>query len=92
VRRVVELDVAWIAPADLEAVDALARLQLAATRRGVRLHLRHPSTELRDLLALVGLTEVFALDGDDGPSARAGDDPAADRRVQARRTTRSMPR
>ncbi len=69
-RPVVELDVAWIAPADLEAVDALARLQLAATRRGVRLRLRHPSSDLRDLLNLVGLAEVFAPDGDDGTVSR----------------------
>ncbi len=91
-RPVVELDVAWIAPADLEAVDALARLQLAATRRGLRLRLRHPSTDLCDLLQMVGLAEVFGLDGDDGIVSRGVDDPPANRRVQARRTTRRMPR
>jgi hypothetical protein len=70
VRPAVELDVAWIAPADLEAVDALARLQLAATRRGVRLRLRHPSSDLRDLLRMVGLAEVFASDGDGRTGSR----------------------
>lgn len=69
-RPVVELDVAWIAPADLEAVDALARLQLAATRRGVRLRLRQPPSDLVDLLHLVGLAAVFAPDGDDGTVSR----------------------
>ena len=63
---VVELDVARISPADLEAVDALARLQLVATRRGVRLRLCNPSSDLLDLLDLVGLAELFAPDGSDG--------------------------
>ncbi len=66
VTPVVELDVAWIAPADLDAVDALARLQLAAARRGIRLRLRHPSSDLRDLLHLVGLEAVFAPNGEGG--------------------------
>jgi len=30
----VDLDVSWLVPADLAAVDALARLQLAAARCG----------------------------------------------------------
>jgi hypothetical protein len=93
VRAVIELDVAWIAPADLEAVDALVRLQLAATRRGVRLRLRHPSADLCDLLQVVGLEEVLELDGDDDRTvSREVDDPPANRRVQTRRTTRRMPR
>ena len=65
-----DLDVAWIAPADLEAVDALARLQLVATRLGVRLRLRHSSSDLLDLLNQVGLAEVFAPDGNDGTVGR----------------------
>jgi hypothetical protein len=70
VRHVVELDVAWSAPADLEVVDALARLQLAATRRGVRLRLRDPPPDLLDLLDLVGLAGVFAPDGGGGAGSR----------------------
>lgn len=45
--------------ASLERVDALARLQLAAQRRGWSVQLDHPSDELLDLLELVGLTDVM---------------------------------
>jgi ABC-type transporter Mla MlaB component len=44
---------------DAVAVDALARLQLAARRSGCRVRLRHPSDELRELLAFVGLRDVL---------------------------------
>jgi ABC-type transporter Mla MlaB component len=44
---------------DAVTVDALARLQLAARRRGCQVRLRHASSELRDLLALMGLTDVL---------------------------------
>jgi hypothetical protein len=30
--RIVDVDVSWLVPADLDAVDALARLQVAASR------------------------------------------------------------
>jgi ABC-type transporter Mla MlaB component len=46
-------------PADAVTVDALARLQLAARRRGSIVHLRNASPELRDLVALMGLTAVL---------------------------------
>ena len=46
---------------DLELVDALARLQLLARRRGVSLQLR-PCEELRELLHFVGLTDVLSLE------------------------------
>jgi hypothetical protein len=39
-------------------VDILARLTLEARRAGCALHVRHASDELRDLLALAGLTEA----------------------------------
>ena len=42
------------------AVDALARLQLAATRRGSRIRLLHPSSELLELVSFMGLAEVLA--------------------------------
>ena len=45
--------------ADMTLVDALARLQLAARRRGRSIRLREPCQELCELLELVGLTEVL---------------------------------
>jgi ABC-type transporter Mla MlaB component len=53
-------DVAAVA-ADVVAVDALARLQLAARRHGCRIRLQHTSAELRDLIAFMGLDDVLAL-------------------------------
>ena len=46
--------------ADAVTVDALARLQLAARRRGCRVCLCNASDELRELVSFMGLTEVFA--------------------------------
>jgi hypothetical protein len=46
---------------DLALVDALVRLQLAARRRAWLVRLRGASEELRELLELVGLAEVLAL-------------------------------
>ncbi|MDQ2881302.1 MAG: hypothetical protein M3Y48_08690 [Actinomycetota bacterium] len=43
---------------DLAVVEELARLQLAARRLGCSIQLRGPCTELRELLVLLGLTEV----------------------------------
>jgi hypothetical protein len=40
---------------DLALVDFLARLQLAARRRGCSIRLRDPSPELHDLLVLAGV-------------------------------------
>jgi ABC-type transporter Mla MlaB component len=45
--------------ADAVAVDALARLQLAARRHGCRVRLRHASRELRELVAFMGLADVL---------------------------------
>ncbi len=44
---------------DAVTVDALARLQLAARRRGCRVRLRHASDELRGLIAFMGLCDVL---------------------------------
>jgi ABC-type transporter Mla MlaB component len=44
---------------DAVTVDALARLQLAARRRGCRIRLRGASAELRALVAFMGLTDVL---------------------------------
>ena len=40
-------------------VDALARLQLAAQRHGCRIRLENASPQLRELVDLLGLTEVL---------------------------------
>jgi hypothetical protein len=47
---------------DLALVEALARLQLSARRRGGRLRLANVSDELRGLLELVGLDRVLAVE------------------------------
>jgi anti-anti-sigma regulatory factor len=47
---------------DLAMVDVLARLQLAARRRGLQLRLRRAPPELRELIQLVGLTDVLGVE------------------------------
>jgi ABC-type transporter Mla MlaB component len=49
-------------PPDAQTVDALARLQLAARRRGCRVRLLGASAELLDLVSLIGLGEVLPTD------------------------------
>ena len=44
---------------DAVTVDALARLQLAARRQGCRVRLRNASGELRELVELMGLSDVL---------------------------------
>jgi ABC-type transporter Mla MlaB component len=44
---------------DAVTADALARLQLAAGRRGCQVRLRGASTELLDLLGFMGLSDVL---------------------------------
>jgi ABC-type transporter Mla MlaB component len=46
--------------ADAVTVDALARLQLAAQRRGCQVRLRHASKELIGLVAFMGLRDVLS--------------------------------
>lgn len=46
---------------DLEAVDALARLQLEARRHGCTLWLRHACPDLIELLELAGLAAVLQV-------------------------------
>ena len=55
---VVLCDVDGVEP-DAVTVDALARLQLAARRHGCRVRLRRASAELTELVAFMGLTDVF---------------------------------
>jgi ABC-type transporter Mla MlaB component len=44
---------------DVVTVDALARLQLAARRRGCHVVLQHASDDLRRLVAFLGLADVL---------------------------------
>jgi ABC-type transporter Mla MlaB component len=57
----VDLDVSWLVPADLSAVDALARLRLAASRCGRSLRLHGADGGLAELLELVGLSDILHL-------------------------------
>jgi ABC-type transporter Mla MlaB component len=59
----VELDVSWLVPADLGAVDALARLQVVAARCGRRLRLHGADGGLAELLEFAGLAGVVHLCG-----------------------------
>jgi anti-anti-sigma regulatory factor len=55
------VDLSALAP-DAATVDALARLQLEARRRGERLELHGASDELRDLIVFVGLGDVLRVE------------------------------
>jgi ABC-type transporter Mla MlaB component len=57
----VDLDVSWLVPADLNAVDALARLHVAAIRCGRWVRLHGVNSGLLELLDLVGLDDVLQL-------------------------------
>ncbi len=57
----VTCDVAGLTPADATAVDALARLQLAARRLGGAIRLRDASDDLLELLTLTGLRDALPL-------------------------------
>jgi len=59
----VDLDVSWLVPADLTAVDALARLQATASRRGRSLQLHGACGGLPELLEFCGLGDVVHLCG-----------------------------
>ena len=55
--EVVTCDVSG-AVADLGAIDALARLQLTATRLGGRIRLRSAPPELAELIDFVGVPKI----------------------------------
>jgi STAS domain-containing protein len=65
-------DVSALMDPDAATIDALARLQLTARRLGQQLRLRHASSELKDLLALVGLVEALPLCAELGPGRPFG--------------------
>ncbi|HZP73828.1 MAG TPA: hypothetical protein VFA97_10685 [Gaiellaceae bacterium] len=55
----VPCDVGWAVGPDVQLVDALARLQVAARRRDCSLLLENVSSELAELVDLMGLSEVL---------------------------------
>jgi ABC-type transporter Mla MlaB component len=59
----VDLDVSWLVPADLSAVDALARLQVTASRCGRSLQLHGACGGLTELLKFYGLENVLHMCG-----------------------------
>jgi hypothetical protein len=80
----VDLDVSWLVPADLSAVDALARLQLAASRRGWWLQCHGADGSLVELVEFVGLGDVVHLCRCCRSCVQHGETPTrrADRRVE----------
>lgn len=59
-----DIDVGAISAPDAIAVDALARLQLAAKRFGYSLRLVHACDELRGFIDLMGLADVLPSAGE----------------------------
>jgi hypothetical protein len=62
-------DARTLAP-DVRAVEALARLQLAARRRGETARVRGASSELQELLAFCGLSFVLGVEVGGQPEER----------------------
>jgi hypothetical protein len=65
-------------PVDLAAVDALARMHLAARRAGGAVRVDAMCEQLRELLELVGLCrelEGKAEEGEEGPGVEEGVEP-----------------
>jgi len=63
-------DVGALVDPDVAAVEALARLQVAARRSGCRIALCRVPPELGALLDLMGLSGVFAVAGSAGEAGR----------------------
>jgi hypothetical protein len=64
--RIADIDISWLVPADLGAVDALARLQLVAARCGWLPQFHGADGGLVELLEFVGLRDVVHLCPDCG--------------------------
>ena len=60
----VQVDVSSIRAPDIVCIDALARMQLVARRQGSQVRLIGPWPRLMELLALVGLEDMFSDEGD----------------------------
>ncbi|MFC8075349.1 STAS domain-containing protein [Streptomyces sp. NPDC057307] len=68
-------DVGALGRPTVATVNALARLQLVARRRGCRIRLRGAGPELLLLLDLVGLTDIVRPDEAHGGPVDTGPDP-----------------
>jgi ABC-type transporter Mla MlaB component len=66
-------DLGALEGADVETIDLLARLQLAARRQGRTLLFIRASPALRDLIAFCGLEAVLRVEP--GREAEQGEDP-----------------
>jgi ABC-type transporter Mla MlaB component len=82
-----DLDVSWLVPADLDAVDALARLQVAVSRCGRRLLLHGVNGGLAELLEFVGLSDVVHMCPDCRASVECYEPPVRGGRRGAERPT-----
>ena len=60
-RPTIVCDARAIAP-DIHAIDALARLQLAARRLGMEIRLQHASHDLQELIGFAGLREALRVE------------------------------
>ena len=60
--RTIVCDVGALGDPHAGTIDALARLQLDAGRRGLELRLRRASDELQALVAFVGLDDVLRVE------------------------------
>jgi anti-anti-sigma regulatory factor len=58
-RLIVVVDVSGLTDPDQRTLDGLIRLQLQARRLGASIRLRNARSELVELLALLGLSEVL---------------------------------
>jgi ABC-type transporter Mla MlaB component len=84
-----ELDVSWLVPADLDAVEALARLQVAASRCGRRLLLHGVNGGLAELLEFVGLGDIMHVCPDCRSSMERTEPPVQGGRRRAEPPTRT---
>jgi STAS domain len=73
VRRPLVCDLSALGGADLETIDLLARLQLAARRHGRTIRFLHASPALRSLIAFAGLEAVLRVEP--GREAEEREDP-----------------
>ncbi len=73
VPRPIVCDLSALSGADVETIDLLARLQLAAGRHDRTLRFLHASPALRELIAFVGLEGVLRVEP--RRQAEEGEDP-----------------
>jgi hypothetical protein len=73
VPRPLVCDLSALGKADLETIDLLARLQLAARRNGRTIRFLHASPALHALIVFAGLDAVLRVEP--GREAEEGEDP-----------------